>query len=178
MNILKITLKRIAIRKLDRTITKVFKTVIESSEVDTIKDYKPQIPKIIDIFKSILIKYLIILGGMVWMGVLLIFSQIFLNINTSALISVILISALLIYLFIKEISISEVPGIKTEKLYVKDKRFKEGKRYVRDINVPDYDNMIQYSKGQNIIKFISAAIRYVLTILIYWMLYFVLEFGS
>jgi len=74
-------------------------------------------------------------------------------------------------MFIKQISINEVPAVTTQPLYIKDNRYKSGKRFIRNISVPDVELKIKFTKKQVIINVISAIITYIPSIVFFWIFY-------
>jgi len=166
MNLLKLALRRIAVRNLDKNIVKTFNNVVDSKEENNVKDYIPNIPKISDIFKSIGLSILVIFGIGIWSFIIYLILSIFFSINISILISLSMMLLLVILLFLSEISISKIPSQKEESLFVKDNRYKDKKRFSRYISIPDYDNMIIFNKKQNNIKIISSLIKYLPTIIL------------
>ncbi len=174
MSIIKSTLRRITIRNLDRAITRTYSNVVESNKLDTIKDYVPRIPKLSDLFKSIFMSIFMIIAGFVWGGLIFLLLKIFLLSSTALLVTTILMTILFLLMFIGEISIDEVPSVTTQPIYVKDNRYKSGQRFGKNVDVPNTESMIKFTKGQVVINIISSIILYIPSIISFWIFFTVI----
>lgn len=171
MNLIKLALRRIAVRNLDRAITRTYTNAIDSVKLDSVKDYVPKIPKVGNIFKSILLSIVMVLGGFVWGGLMFLLLKIFLISSTALLVTAILMTLLFLLMFIGEIFIDEVPSTISQPIYVKDNRYKSGQRFGKNVDVPNNDLMIKFTKTQIIINVISAIILYIPSIISFWIIF-------
>lgn len=171
MNLIKLALRRIAVRNLDRTITRTYTNAIDSVKLDSVKDYVPKIPKVGNIFKSILLSIVVVLGGFCLGGLMFLLLKIFLISPSALLVTTILMTLLFLLMFIGEIFIDEVPSVISQPIYVKDNRYKSGQRFGKNVNVPNNDLMIKFTKLQIIINVISAIILYIPSIISFWIIF-------
>jgi len=171
MNLIKLALRRIAVRNLDRAITRTYTNAINSVKLDSVKDYVPKIPKVGNIFKSILLSIVMVLGGFVWGGLMFLLLKIFLISSTALLITTILMTLLFLLMFIGEVLIDEVPSVTSQPIYVKDNRYKSGQRFGKNVDVPNNELMIKFTKSQIIINVISAIILYIPSIISFWIIF-------
>lgn len=70
-----------------------------------------------------------------------------------------------------EISIDEVPSVTTQPIYVKDNRYKSGQRFGKNVDVPNTESMIKFTKGQIVINIISSIILYIPSIIFFWIFF-------
>jgi hypothetical protein len=171
MSIIKSTLRRIAIRNLDRAITRTYSNAIDSVKLDTIKNYVPKIPKFSNILKSIFLSIVMIICGFCWGGLIFLLLKIFLSSSTALLVTTILMTILFLLMFMGEISIDEVPSVTTQPIYVKDNRYKSGQRFGKNVDVPNTESMIKFTKGQIVINIISSIILYIPSIIFFWIFF-------
>jgi ABC-type multidrug transport system fused ATPase/permease subunit len=175
MSLLQATLRRIAIRNLDKGITTTFKNVINSSDANKIKDYIPKIPKWSDLLKTIIGAPIMIIGSNVIMGIIWLILLIFLSKIVALLIAIILITIFLITIILTEISIKEIPDIKSEPFYIIDNRYNTGKKFLRNVNVPNNEVKIQLTKNQRLINIIITCINWIPSIISFWVIYILIK---
>lgn len=175
MKIIKSTLRRIAIRNLDYAITRTYFNAIDAVKLDAIKDYVPKIPKFSNILKSLLLSIVMIIGGFFWGAIIFLILNIFLTLWISLLVATILMTLLFFLMLIGEISTNEVPSTTTQPIYVKDKRYKSGERFGKNVDVPNLELMIKFTKPQIIINIISGIILYVPSIILFWIAFYYLN---
>ena len=91
--------------------------------------------------------------------------------STALLVTAVLMTLLYLLMFIGTVLIDEVPSVISQPVYVKDNRYKSGQRFGKNVDVPNNDLMIKFTKSQIIINVISAIILYVPSIISFWIFF-------
>jgi hypothetical protein len=147
MNILELALQRIAVRKTEKLITKSFVYVSNQNSIP--KHYKPEIPSIRKILKSILLFPLTALGAGVIFGLISIWSF---NVSLIIALLIAIINVIGVAMIDKTFDRKSVP------LQISDRRYKEGFRQEGYIDVIDPENFVVFTPAQRILAIIEAFI--------------------